>query len=219
MSSVRIRQLAALPAPLYRALRWQPLFSTGAAGVVLGVVLPASDEASGVLRARFVAGALGAAAAYLAEDDAANVLASSPSPRRFRGGLRVVVSLVAGYAWWAAVAAVGARRAGGWSLVSSMWLDAVTLLVLGLAAAALASRRLGERGCGVAAAPLLLGLLLVSAQLPEAWSLMGDPADSRVRARWVALLVAALLTVLRWLGDPARRVRRLSGRIHVAAAR
>lgn len=219
MNGVRMRQLRALPAPLSRALHWQPLAATGATGVVLGALLPAGDEPSAVMRARFVAAAMGAAAAYLADDDAAAVLASSPSPRRFRGGLRVVVALIAGYCCWALGAVIGARRAGGWSLVSSLSLDAVTLLALGLAAAAVASRRLGERGCAVAAAPLLFGLLLVSAQLPRRWSLLGDPTDGGVRGRWLVLLVAAFLAVGWWLADPARRVRGLTLRARAAGGR
>lgn len=181
-----------------RSASWRtPL---AAAGLSLALVIqhrltqPAADAASFTPRAQLVAAIAAAAAATLLDDPAAVLVATSPTTRAWRTGLRVTQGLLAWSATWAVTLALIATAAGT-PPVASLTRQALALLAVAVGVAAI-------RGAANAAAAV--GLVTFSAlMVPDRWSLLsGEPA-----ANWrLALLGLAGGIALVWASrDGGRR--------------
>jgi hypothetical protein len=86
-------------------------------------------------------------------------------------------------------------------------LEAVTILAVGLAVAAIAVRYAGVDEPGVGAAPTVLGFVVALAFVPSRWALMvpTGPQWSAAHLRWALLLVIAAAMIVAAARDPAAR--------------
>lgn len=199
----------ALLRPLAAATRWQPI---AGATLVVAVALPVkirdlSEPDSAVATLRFVAIILASSACFVVDDDAADVLASSPATLVRRRLLRIGVGagLVA-VPWAFALSAVESRGIGDIPVLA-MTFELATLLVVGVAAAVALERWRGLRDPGVAASPLVFVLALLASRLPERWALFAPAHNSWTAAhlRWAVLLAAGALLFAWCTRDPAAR--------------
>jgi hypothetical protein len=168
---------------LTRLVRWQPIVTTAAVALLVGRLRPVPPQVKETAMAVLVA--LGTTT--LLDDPAAPLVASSPSTRRWRHGLRLAVAApaIAGL-WWAA-----SRVAASPSPLATMagLLELAGLAAVAVAGAAFAVRH-DERSSGAAfAGPALLGFVVLVATLPEGWSLFPPQGHE---GRWAAVAVAGL---------------------------
>jgi hypothetical protein len=211
VARLRLRQLPVLGGPLAAAVRWQPLAGTAAlSGLVLAWQADDLDDAgTSLMVLRAVAALLAVGAAFLLDDAAVDTLAASPTSLAWRRGHRLLVLAVLGGVPWAlAVGAVAWR--GGEPPVAGLTLELAAMLALAVAASSLIARRACAPEPGVLAVPVIVGLVLASARLPERWALFVPPGPSwgPAHLRWSVLLLAAVLAVLACTRDLASRRRR-----------
>jgi len=93
--------------------------------------------------------------------------------------------------------------------VAALTLEAAALLAVTLAAAAVATRRLGHGKGGTAAGPALLAFVMGMTAIGKYWPLFpqspADPGWAPAHARWAAILAAAAIVLVAASLDPARR--------------
>ncbi|HEX2700020.1 MAG TPA: hypothetical protein VHM89_07420 [Acidimicrobiales bacterium] len=180
------------------------LAAVTAAPAVVTLVRSGQDFTMALQAAAIVAGA---GAGFAADDQAANVLASSPTPLLARRALRaagVVVVLAGGLCIALAAAWSGSARpvalAGPLSVLAAA---AGTSLAL-----ASAGGPDGPLTAGMSSAMgSVLGLLTVSA-LAERWTRLPTVASPAFDRRWLAVAAAGMLTALVRSRDPASRTLR-----------
>lgn len=205
----RLRQLAALGRPLAAAVRWQPVIvGTLLVAVLLAVKAPdITSTGSAILWLRLFAIVLASSACFVLDDEAAQLLASSPLSLAGRRTLRVAVAGALVAVPWTTCVVVMSRRPTVDVPVAALTLELVTLLGVGLAAAAALDRWSGVPDPGVVASPLVVALALLAFRLPERWALYVPPGSAWLAGhlRWAGLLAVAVL-VLAWsMRDPAAR--------------
>lgn len=170
---------------LCRAVRWRPII-----GAVAIASLLTRTEVAPVLVVAVVAMGL----SYVLDDPAAVILDATPTGRAERRIPRVGLTVSLTAALWLVVVQPL------WSLSpSSPAAVPADLAVATLAAVVLAVAVV--RG-GVAAAPVALAVALVGAQLPDPWSLVLEPSQSR---NWVILFAVSAALVVGASRDPAVR--------------
>lgn len=204
-------------APTARFMSWLPLLAGAAsAGVGMWLIDPAGGEAPALAALRVSAFLLATGGAFALDDPAAATLAASPTPLRARRGHRLVLLGTVWAALWAvALGAAEAVSATGALPVAVATIEAAGMLVLALAAAAVALPHVPEGRGGVVAGPALtlamLGALLAQYHHPRWATLFAfsstQPEWQTARARWVVLLVGAVIALACASVDPARSPR------------
>ena len=197
----RARHAWLLARPTVRLASWRALPAAGALAVAMVHFLSAPP----VIELRLAAIMLCVAAAFVLDDPAAHTLAASPTPLLFRRLLRTTLLLPLIAALWMIV-----LWSTGEHVMTALTLELVTMLVVTLAAATVATPRIPDGRGGVAAAPALLIILTAALLLlPASRTLFArDPADPAWQAshlRWALLLAIAVATFLATSRDPADR--------------
>lgn len=187
---------------LWRAIRWQPgVAGCAAAGLLLAWRHDTTGQL-GLLRVLLLLVVLGAV--FVLDDPGARVVEAVPVPWRFRLTVRILISLlVVGIAFSACWAVLGTDVRLG----AGVGLEGVTILAIGLAAAAVAMRCSGVAEPGIGAAPIALGFVGAAAFVPPRWALMVSPGPQWADAhlRWALVLVVAAAVVVAAARDPAAR--------------
>jgi hypothetical protein len=199
-----------------RRLPWPPLVAATAVAwtvVVFAVMRP--GEGLPVLAVSVAQLVLAAAAAYLVDDSAAPVTGVMPRPLWRRRAEVVTPGALMLAGAWAVVLVIVAGRAPRSTYVA-LSLEAATLALIALAAAALVARH-GEDEPGAIVAPTVvltgLALLLFQPMLHvRFFAEPGDELDPRLAA-WVAFGALALLTLAGASRDSAVRPARSGHRL------
>lgn len=202
----RIRQAADLLRPTARAISWHPpLWAAG-----LALLYVAMEARSGYIDYRITVLRVGAlllcmGAAFVLDDVTEETIGHVPTPLLMRRGLRIglLVSLLA-VAWAVMLKIAGdvGPREGGPMPAGDLTLEAATLLAIAFCAASLGTRFTADRLGGVAAAPIVLGLVAIALFVPENQAMiLGGPSYPRwadAHEWWRAVLVAATVGFV-WL--------------------
>lgn len=185
---------------LVRAAQWWPLVLVAPLVPVLAVLLRWADDGipagTALVLLRTTGLLLGAAAPFVLADDMADSTGAVPSPRWLRQWLRTGLALGAAAAAWTATYLV----VGLWTrtlppLPETALVAAVCVLV-GLAAAAVAVRRVPQQyGAGAGAAVVAL-LFAASVLLPDGWSPWPGPGTPQWDPVHLGWLVAAPVPVV-----------------------
>jgi hypothetical protein len=190
-TGTRLRELRPY---LSRLVRWQPVVATATVALFvgrLGSIPPVTKETT-----MAVLIALGTCA--LLDDPAEPVLASSPSTRRWRRGLRLALAApVAGGLWWVA-GAVATSPSPLPILPAAM--EVAALVAVALAAAALALQHDARSSGAAFAGPAVLGFVMAVSSLPDRWALF--PAEGH-EVGWAAVAVLAVVAGVGASRDPA----------------
>jgi hypothetical protein len=181
---------------LVRSVWWQPIVVAAVAAAVV-LRLARLDPA---MERFLVALLLALGTALVLDDPAAATLAASPTTLWRRRRHRLALALVLVGVAWVALDRVAGHPGAALVPPGSATLVLGTLLGVVLASAALAGG--DDRLGGAAAGPVLLGFVIVVAQLPERWSLLPVAGHER---RWGLVLAAAVLVLLAASRDPAAR--------------
>ena len=220
--ALRRRQATLLGRPTARTIRWLPLVVAAVAGEVM--LWAAKDELSRgesvpLLPVRGAAVLLCLGAAFLLDDAAGATIEPVVPTLLFRRGLRLMMALpLVAMPWGAALWVVSTLAASGTGSsahrplpAAALTLEAAALLAVTLAAAAVATRRLGHGKGGTAAGPALLAFVMGMAAIGKYWPLFqGSPAEpgwAAAHVRWAAILAAAVIVLIVASLDPARRSR------------
>ncbi|MEV0972883.1 hypothetical protein [Microtetraspora glauca] len=187
-------------------MRWQPA-AVATVLVALALAWPYDVGASwtdGVWCLRVIAGLVTLACAFVLDDQAADIIAPSPTPLRARTLFRV--GLAAAWAvpvWSVSLLVVAPRIPDVWMGWAS--LEFAALLVAGLATAALAARRYGQSEPGAVASAAIVGGWLLMLTLPGPVSLFTLRPEALLSAhlRWTLLLGAGLAVMATMSRDPA----------------
>ena len=192
------------------AVPWGPVaLSLAAATAVASLDLTVWPGGPGSQLVWLVAGLLGGAVAVCLDDPAATLTRATPTPRRRRTTIRLLVAVVALTAWSGYVARVVDATSLSGEPVS--WLALViigTALVLGAAgpAAALGRARAGEPGSVVASMAMACVLGLMIFPLPRdvaAYDVSERWTDST--ALWMSLGALGAASLAWGVADPWRR--------------
>jgi fluoroquinolone transport system permease protein len=196
----RARHARLLVRPTVRLASWRALPAAGA----LAVAMVHFFSAPPVIELRLAAIMLCVAAAFVLDDPAAHTLAASPTPLLLRRLLRTTLLLALLAALWMIV-----LWSAGEHIMTALTLELVTMLVVTLAAATVATPRIPDGRGGIAAAPALLIILSALLLLPATWTLFAhdpdDPAWQASHLRWALLLAIAVAAFLATSRDPANR--------------
>lgn len=186
----RTAQARLLVRPLWRAGTWWLIPSTTAAVVaVTGLLGLAGVGVEPMLAAGAGALLLATVAGFALDDDAAVTVASSPSPPRFRSGLRLLGTYATVAACWATLLVVYSPGE-----VVRPTLLLATFVTVGLLAASWWG--------GVGSAPAVLASVVSVMKMPTRWSVLEDVPGAT--ARLAALLAVATVALLARCGqDPA----------------
>lgn len=204
--------------PVTRGMAWAPLLGATVASVGLLWVLlhpNAGSTASTLAGLRLAALLLSAGAAFALEDPAASTLAPSPTSLLARQALHLGLLLVTLAALWTALIVVASVLAGvalSALPVGAATLEAVAMLALALAVTAAVSRTGDGRGGVAGSSTLLLAVLAAlvgQQQWPAHLTLFpfdpSDPAWALAHARWVWVLIGAVVVLAAASSDPACR--------------
>jgi hypothetical protein len=203
---LRLPALVAFPHTV-RATPVASLLTMSAMAAVPAVItaLRGGTNFSGALVAAAVIG--GAGFAHAVDDDAAVVLASSPTSLFRRRAVRIVVAFVALAAGWElALAATGAANALEGIRMPDLAVEALTAAGVGVAAATAAKRNGYPGRSGVAGvATALLTMLTITAMAQQyRWLPQLSVAAHHERWLWVAATAWGMAV---WASrDPARRL-------------
>ena len=184
-------------------MSWQPLLWAA----VLAVAYVAKEATDGLMDYRILVLRVGAlmicmGAAFALDDPTEDTLGHVPAPLVMRRGLRLVLLLPAiAVVWMALVRFVGdvPKRDGGPLPVGDLTLEVAALLMLALSAACLGARFTSDRLGGIAAAPIILGLVALALFLPPEYRLIVSHSDPRWKDAhevWRAVLAAAAIAFL-----------------------
>lgn len=180
------------------------------AAAVIAVVLwlKAGDIAStgsALTLLRFVAIILASSVCFVLDDDAADVLASSPATLRSRRLMRLYAGAALVVPPWLAALGSVSRAHGVDVPVLALTLEVAALVLVGLAAAAALERCTALPDPGVAASAVVFGLALVAFHLPPQWALFvpPEPGWGQAHLRLAGLVVAAMLLLAWCTRDPA----------------
>lgn len=206
MLLTRARQIVDLVHPTARAMSWHP--PLWAAVLALAYVL---KEAPGayvdyrILVLRVAALLICMGAAFVLDDPTEETLGHVPAPLLLRRGLRValLVPLLA-VAWLGLLQLAGdvSPKDGGPLPVGDLTVEVATLFVIALCAACVGERLTSDRLGGIAAAPIVLGLVAVAWLLPGDYKvILGSPRDLRwddVHEWWRGALIGSSI-LFAWL--------------------
>jgi len=216
---IRIRQIMQMALPTARTIRWTVLLGgIAAAEAVLWFArhqLSAGDTIP-LMPIRVAAVLLCLGAGFVIDDEAGITVEPAVIGLSLRRGLRLAMTVpVVGLGWaaalWTASALAAAPPGGaGRSVpVGALTLEAAALLGVTLGAAAVATRWLGHGRGGVAAGPALLAFVMAMVTLAPYWPLFLDspaaPGWAAAHVRWGLTLAGAVLVLVGYSLDPARR--------------
>jgi hypothetical protein len=136
---------------------------------------------------------------FIVADPAAVTVASSPTNRFDRLGLRLALTAPAAVLAWVPLLRVGSSRAGISLPDGDAWLLLATFTTFALAAELWAGS--ASTAAGLVGVPALLAMQVIALQLPRRLAVY-PVADHRWR--WVILLALAIAAVTSALRDPAR---------------
>jgi hypothetical protein len=199
-----VLNVLAAPGHTARSIPWLPAVAAGALGIVVVAALHDRDVAAPLQAVSIL---LAGAAGFAFDDPAAEILAASPAPLRRRRTARLALIGPPILLFWLALVAVQgpASWAEAWALAAMF----AGLVGLSLAIAGVASRRSPAGRGGIAVAPGLFILLIVSSLVPTRWRPlpMGDVPGgwTPLYLRWGTAAVIGLLVLLWSSRDPARR--------------
>jgi hypothetical protein len=193
--------------PTARAMSWHPpLWAAVLALAYVGKEAPGAYIEYKILVLRVGALLVCMGAAFVLDDVTEETLGHVPTPLFLRRLLRValLVPLLA-VGWFGMLGLAGevAPRDGGPLPVGDLTVEVATLLAIALCAACVGARLTSDRLGGIAAAPILLGLVAVAMLLPGDYKvILASPGDhlrwDEVHQWWRgALLAGAILFV--WL--------------------
>ncbi|HWC13357.1 MAG TPA: hypothetical protein VG929_02035 [Actinomycetota bacterium] len=204
MLLIRLRQIVDLVRPTARAMSWHP--PVWAAVLALGYVLKEAPSAYieyRILVLRVAALLLCIASAFVLDDATEETIGHVPTPLLMRRGLRIALLLPLVASTWIGVVNVAgdvAVRDGGPMPAGDLTLEAATLLAIALCASCVGARLASDRVGGIAAAPIVLGLVAVALFLPpDQKMILGSPSDPRwadAHEWWRAALVSAAVVFL-----------------------
>ena len=202
----RGRQVIDLVWPTARAMSWHPpLWACVLALAYVAKEAPGAYVDYRILVLRVAALLICMGAAFVLDDATEETLGHVPTPLLLRRGLRIALLLpLVGIAWLGMLQVAGdvPRKDGGPLPIGDLTIEVSTLLVLALCAACIGARFTSDRLGGIAAAPILLGLVVVAMLLPgDQKMVLGSPGDPRwedVHEWWRAALGVGLLVFI-WL--------------------
>ena len=210
MLLTRARQATDLLRPTARAISWHPPIWAAA----LALLYVAVEGRSGYIDYRITVLRIGAlllcmGAAFVLDDATEETIGHVPTPLLMRRALRIALLLpVLAVAWAAMLHIAGdvGPREGGPIPAGDLTLEAATLLAIAFCAASLAARYTSDRLGGVAAAPIVLGLVAIALFLPENQSMiLGAPSYARwadAHDWWRVVLTMAIIGFV-WLNRPS----------------
>ena len=206
MLLTRVRQTVDLMRPTARAISWHP--PVWAAGLALLYV--AMEARSGYIDYRITVLRVGAlllcmGAAFVLDDVTEETIGHVPTPLLMRRALRIGLLLpVLAVTWMVMLQIAGdvGPGQGGPMPAGDLTLEAATLLAIAFCAASLGARLTSDRLGGVAAAPIVLGLVVLTLFLPEDQRMiLGAPSYARwadAHEWWRVVLVVAI-AAFAWL--------------------
>jgi len=202
---LRGRQIALLVRPLWRATRVAPILVAAFAGVVIvHMGRPVGWAGTAVANLPEAGTLLCFGAAFVLDDQAANVLAASPTTLIFRRFLRAALMIPLLALLWGVFLWQAQIPSGAWSLTAGFG----GMLVVTLAIAAVAGHLVPGGSGGLAVGPTLFVLMLAQLVMPAGWRFLPlnfgrHWVDAGPRALMTA--VAAVALFLAASLDPARR--------------
>lgn len=184
-------------------MSWQPLLWAA----VLAIAYVMKEATDGLVDYRILVLRVGAlmicmGAAFALDDPTEDTLGHVPAPLVMRRGVRLVLLLpFIAVIWMTLLRFVGdvPKRAGGPLPVGDLTLEAAALLLLALSAACLGARFTSDRLGGIAAAPIVLGLVALALFLPPEYRLIVSITDPRWKDAhevWRVVLAAAAISFL-----------------------
>jgi hypothetical protein len=183
--------------PTSRAVDWTPMLVASVVAIGLAsIASPVSDVVLLVLRLSGVL--LGAAAAFLLIDPMAASTEATPVHRWLRQWLRVGMALVPAMTAWGVALAVVALRTANDLPFSGLALEALACVTIGVAATALAVRRMAGKVAALAGLGAQVGLITISLVVPDDSSPWPDPASpqwTEVHRFWLMGLALSLLVL------------------------
>lgn len=222
----RVEQIGELVRPTARTIRWAPLVAAVLVAFIQvfvqtrDVCLPAGacvGTEARVLALRIATIFLALGAAFVLDDPTEETTGHLPTPRWLRRAVRVgLVAPVVGLTW-ALLVSVAMRSAVAPDPfpTAALTLELATLVIAALALSAASARFVPEGMGGVAAGPILLGLVAAGHYLPTrlAVFLLGPQAPRWHAAHdiWRVLLFIAIAALLFVSRDPWRRPLRSFG--------
>jgi hypothetical protein len=200
--------------PVVRAIDWTPLLV--ACAVTLGLALimaPTPYIASLVLRMSGLL--LGAAAAFALVDPMAGSAGATPVPRWLRQWLRTVLAMGLAALAWGAALEIAAVRVPSTLPRAGLVLEAAVTLMVSLAAAAVAVRRLPGRPAafsGVVAQLATAAVVIAVLRQNQPWPLIGEPRWDQAHRGWLLALPVPVLLLAIANADPLVLRRRMVAR-------
>ncbi len=164
-------------------------------------------------------------AAFVLDDDAGTTVEPAVASLLVRRGLRLLLAMPVMSAAWGVALWIASRLAASGQEIgpvvprslpaAALTLEAAALLGVTLAASAVATRWLGHGKGGVAAGPTLLAFVMTMLSIGHYWTLFPDdatePGWAAAHVRWALTLAAAIIVLVGFSLDPARRSRILHG--------
>ena len=202
----RCRQVIDLVRPTARAMSWHPpLWAAVLALAYVAYEAPGAYIGYRLLVLRVAALLICMGAAFVLDDPTEETLGHVPTPLVLRRGLRIALLLpLLAVAWFGLVQLAGdvAPKDGGPLPVGDLTVEVTTLLVVALCAACIGARLASDRLGGIAAAPILLGLVAVAMLLPgDQKMILGSPGDFRwedAHQWWRGALIGSVVLFM-WL--------------------
>jgi hypothetical protein len=227
----RLRVLMWLVQPAAKSIRWLPLVFGSAMGLitlhfmtrdpcVASTGEPCLDLANRIAAARVGAVLVALGMAFVLDDPSEDSTAHAPTGLMARRAVRVGIVLPPVALVWILELSVirdsaGAARATEHFPFGALTLELFALIAVVLAVAVAVARFVPERIGGVAAGPILLGMVGSTFFLPVRLSLFGidpgDPGWSQQHRIWQLALAVGIIALVWWSVDPWRR--RLRGRL------
>ena len=216
----RIEVAAELVRPTVRVIRWVPLLvACGLAFIQVFVqtrdVCPRSDPCLGqearVLALRIAAILIALGAAFVLDDPTEETTGHFPAPRWLRRAVRVGLVAPVVALTWALLIPLALRSSVATDPfpTGALTLELSTLVIAALALSAASARFVPEGMGGVAAGPILLGLVAAAHYLPQRLAVfLLDPQAPRWNAAhdvWKELLLIAIAALAFVSRDPWRR--------------
>jgi hypothetical protein len=222
----RLEQIGELVRPTARIIRWSPLL--GAIGVAFIQVFvqtrdvcppttPCVGPEARVLALRIAALFIALGAAFVLDDPTEETTGHLPTPRWLRRAVRVGLVAPVVALTWALLIPLAMRSSVATDPFPSgaLTVELATLVIGVLAISAASARFVPEGMGGIAAGPILLGLVAAAHYLPERLAVfLLDPQAPRWHAAhdvWRVLLLIAIAALLFVSRDPWRRPLRSFG--------
>ena len=222
----RIEVAAELLRPVARTIRWSPLVGAVIVAFVQVYVqtresCPPTNPCLGpearVLALRIAAILIALGSAFVLDDPTEETTGHFPTPRWLRRAVRVGLVAPVVTLTWAMLVPLAMRSSVATDPfpTGALTLELTTLVIAGLALSVASARFVPEGMGGIAAGPILLGLVAAAHYLPERLAVfILDPQAPRWHAAhdvWRVLLLIAIAALLFVSRDPWRRTLRSIG--------